>query len=69
MKTYTVIEYEMEDYDAFRDGLSNAEAASLLSSIERGWIPDYNFTGTESDFENYKLHAALYRAIEVLERN
>lgn len=66
MKTYTVTEYEMEDYKNFREGMTNEEAVELLNRIERGWIPDYNFDGTESDYENYQLHQAIYKGIEAL---
>ncbi len=66
MKTYTVTEYEMEDYKNFREGMTNEEAVELLNRIERGWIPDYNFDGTEGDYENYQLHQAIYKGIEAL---
>lgn len=68
MKTYTVTEYDMEDYNKARDDMTDEEAVNLLKRIERGWIPDYNFDGTESDFDNYKLHMALYKAIDVLSK-
>ena len=55
MKTYTVTEYDMEDYNKARDDMTDEETVNLLKRIERGWIPDYNFDGTESDFDNYKL--------------
>lgn len=66
MKTYTVTEYDQEDYDSARDNMSNDEAAVIIEGIARGWIPDYDFDGTERDFENYKLHVALNKAIEKL---
>lgn len=68
MKTYTVTEYEREDYDRVREEMTNQEAIQLLDRIERGWIPDYDFSGGENDFDNYKLHVALYKAMEVLEK-
>ena len=49
--------------------MTNDEAICLLERIDRGWIPDYNFTGTEDDFENYKLHQALYKAMNALKGN
>ena len=67
MKIYTVksstmvIEYEMDDYDAARDNMSDSKAIDLLKRIDRGYIPDYNFTGKEDDFEYYKLHMAIQR--------
>lgn len=66
MRTYTVTEYEMEDYKNFREGMTNEKAVELLNRIERGWIPDYNFDGTEGDYENYQLHQAIYKGIEAL---
>ena len=69
MRTYTITEYDREDYDAVRENMTNDEAICLLERIDRGWIPDYNFTGTEDDFENYKLHQALYKAMNALKGN
>ena len=66
MKTYTVTEYDQEDYDSARENMSNDEAVEILERIARGWIPAYDFDGTERDFENYKLHVALAKAIEML---
>lgn len=68
MKTYMVIEYEMDDYDAARDNMSDSEAIDLLKRIDRGYIPDYNFTGEEDDFENFKLHVAIQRGISAIEK-
>ena len=69
MRTYTVTEYDREDYDTVREDMTNDEAIRLLEHIDRGWIPDYNFTGTEDDFQNYKLHRALYKAMDALKGN
>lgn len=66
MREYTVREYEMEDYEMAKESMTNEEAINLLEYINRGWIPDYNFTGKEDDFENYKLHMAMLKAIEAL---
>ena len=66
MRTYTVTEYEQEDYSQAEENMSDHEAALLLEKIDRGWIPGYDFTGTQQDFENYKLHVALNKAIKVL---
>lgn len=57
----------MQDYDNFRDTLTDREAITLLEQISRSWLPDYNFTGTENDFEKYCLHKAIDRAIDALE--
>ena len=66
MRTYTVTEYEKEDYDNLRENITSDEVLELLDRIERGWIPDYNFDNTESDFDNYKLHLALYKAMDAI---
>ena len=66
MKTYTVTEYEMIDYTAFRDGLTVDEVISGLSAIERWYLPDYNFTMTESYFEAYQNHMIMRKAIEII---
>lgn len=68
MRTYTVTEYDNEDYENYRNNLTIQDTINTLEHISRGWIGDYNFTGTEDDFERYKLHAALYNAIEILEK-
>lgn len=66
MRTYTVTEYEKKDYDEVRNKMTNEEAVNLIKRIERGWIPDYGFNGTEDDFDSYKLHVALYKAMDAL---
>ena len=66
MRTYTVTEYEQEDYQNFKDNLTDEKAIEILGRISRGWLPDYNFSGDESDFENYCLHQGIYRAQDAL---
>lgn len=68
MRTYTVTEYDKEDYENYRNNITIQDTINTLEHISRGWIGDYGFTGTEDDFERYKLHAALYNAIEILEK-
>lgn len=63
MKKYTVTEYDMSDYEEVKERMTNQDVVLLLERIERGWIPDYNFSGDEQDFDNYKLHVALNKAI------
>lgn len=67
MKQYTVTEYELKDYDDFKENLTDEHAIALLERIDRGYLPDYNFSGKESDFDYYCLHQAIYRAIGALE--
>ena len=68
MKTYTITEYEMKDYDNFENNLTKKEIIDGLKSIARGQLPDYNYTGTEEDFNDFKNHAIINKAIELLER-
>ncbi len=68
MRTYTITEYEMSDYDEYHDNLTIDEIISNLEFIKRGYIGDYNCTGEEADFELYKLHASIYKAIELLSK-
>lgn len=67
MRQYTVTEYEQEDYEDFKRNLTSEQAIALLERISRGYLPDYNFTGTEDDFDDYCLHQAIYKAIGALE--
>ena len=67
MRTYTVTEYDKEDYDAVRENMTDEEVLSALKSIERGWLPDWNYSGAEDDFEYYKLHLALYKAMDIIQ--
>lgn len=68
MRTYTATEYAREDYENYRNNITIEETIHLLEHISDDWIYDYSFTGTEDDFERYKLHAALYNAIEILQK-
>ena len=67
MRQYIVTEYEQEDYDDFKRNLTSKKAIEFLERISRGYLPDYNFPGTENDFDNYCLHKAIDKAIEALE--
>ena len=66
MREYTVREYDKDDYDIGRDSMTDADAIARLESINRGWLPDYNYTGDESDYEAYLNHVAMWKAIDVL---
>lgn len=68
MRTYTVTEYDMEDYDNYRNNLTTQDVINTLKRINRGYIGDYNYSGTEDDFDRFTLHEALYKAIEILEK-
>ncbi len=66
MRTYTVNEYDQEDYSRVKEEMTDHEAARILEKIERGFLPGYDFTGEPRDFENYRLHVAVCKAIKAL---
>lgn len=69
MREYIVREYDNEDYDNQEEtveNMSRKELADSVRKIARGWLPDYNFTGDESDFDNHKLHMIMNRVAEIL---
>ena len=66
MRTYTVTEYDKQDYDDYENNITLTEIINNLKHIKNGYIDDYNFTGREGDFENFKLHTSLYKAIKIL---
>lgn len=68
MRSYTVKEYDMDDYEIARNNMSDSEAVDLLNRIDRGYIPDYNYTGKEDDFDYFKLHMAIQRGIAAIEK-
>lgn len=61
-----VLEREYEDYKKWNEKLTDEEAAQILIRIKRGYLPNYDYTGTEDDFEKFKLHMAMSRAINFL---
>lgn len=69
MKEYIVREYEMEDYDEYKHSLTAEEVLNQLETIERGWLPDYNYGKSEDDFERFKLHQAIFKAIDVIKKH
>lgn len=66
MKKYIVKEYEMEDYEKVSKEMTNEDVVNLLEYIKRGHLPDYGYSGSESDMENYKLHVAMSKAIQAM---
>lgn len=66
MRTYTVTEYNQQDYDDYENNVILIEIIDNLKYIKRGYIPDYNLTGEEDDFERFKLHVSIYKAIKIL---
>ena len=66
MRTYTVTEYDQQDYEDYENNVTLTEIIDNLKYIKRGYIADYNLTGEEDDFERFKLHVSLYKAIKIL---
>lgn len=66
MIEYTIRKYDMTDYENARDNMTLNDIVNHLAYIEKGYLADYNFTGDEDDFERYKLHIAINKAIEII---
>lgn len=67
MRTYTVTEYEEEDYERARN-MEISDVIERLGWIKRGYLPDYscNHDGTEDDYERFANQMTMNRAIELL---
>lgn len=66
MIEHIIREYEFDDYIAVKDSLTKEELCNLLAYIKHRYLSDYKFSGTEEDFENYKLQMAMYKAIDYI---
>lgn len=66
MRTYTVTEYDKQDYDDFKNNITIDQIIAILDDIDDGWIGDYCYTGEERDFQLFQLHMALREAIKLL---
>ncbi len=66
MTNFKVGEYEKNDYERAESGMSIDEVIQCLYKIERIWLPDYNLDGSKEDFDIYKIHIAIYKAIREL---
>ncbi len=70
MRTYTVCEYEQQDFDEIRDNMSAEEAIAILDSLPRGYfpynLPDWDRGATSYDFEHYRICCALDFAINAI---
>lgn len=67
MRTYTITEYEEEDYE-YAENMGIHDVIERLRQIKRGWLPDYSYDhdGTEDDYERFANQMAMSRAIELL---
>lgn len=68
MRTYTVTEYEKSDYDEYEENITIEQIINSLEYVKRGYIGDYNYTGEEDDFELFKIHMAMSKAMELLRK-
>lgn len=66
MRTYVVKKYEISDYDEYEENITIEQIINSLEYAKRGYIGDYNYTGEEDDFELFKIHMAIRKAIELL---
>ena len=66
MREYVVREYDEEDYHKAATTMTNDEVIDLLYQIDMGRLPPFNFSGREDDYESYRLHVAMQKAINKL---
>ena len=59
-------DYERQEYEV--STMESEKLARLLEYIARGYIGDYNFIGTDEDFENHLLQMVMRRAIEIVKK-
>lgn len=75
MKETTIITYNKDDIDELQF-MSDDEIINVLNHIGRGWLPqDYVYSPedckeySESQYDTTRLHVAIDKAIEIIERN
>lgn len=66
MREYTVREYDEEDYRKVVTEMTDDKIVDLLDLIDRVYLPDFNYSGSENDYESYRLHVAMHMAINKL---
>lgn len=69
MIEYTVREYDKQDYEIQEqeiNEMSKDELSREIIDIARGWLPDYNYTGEENDFENHRRQMIVDRVAKIL---
>ena len=69
MRTYTVTEYELEDFDAVRENMNLDKAIEILENLDEGWfaytMPSWG-KAHRQDLENYERCCAIRFVIEKL---
>lgn len=71
MITYTVTQYEQEDFDCVKRNMTTEEAISILESLPRGFFPYTKPSWGKADgvdFDNYTICCAIDMAIEQLRK-
>ena len=66
MVSYTVTEYEQEDFENVKKNMTAEEAISILDALPRGYFPYTSPSwgrADERDFDNYKICCAIDFAI------
>jgi len=70
MKTYTVTEYEQEDFEKVKAEMTAEKAVEILEGLPRGWfpysLPAWNNNVGDYDYQNYEICCAIEKAIEAL---
>lgn len=66
MRQYTYTVYDIEDYDNYRDNVTIDDIINRLNNIDRGWLPDYDYSGNEDDYDMYCNHVAIDKAVDIL---
>lgn len=70
MKTYTVTEYEQEDFDKVKESMTAEKAIEILEGLPRGYfpynLPEWGKNVDNWDYDNYEICCAIDKAIEAL---
>lgn len=68
MRTYTVTEYEQEDFDAIEENMTADKAIEVLGGLPRGWfpyrLPRWGDKISRCDLDNFEICCAIQFAIE-----
>lgn len=70
MITYTVTEYEDEDFDAVRENMTIDKAIKILEGLPDGWftyrMPSWGDKVCSVDLDNYEICCAIWAVIALL---
>lgn len=68
MRTYTVTEYDMEDYENYRNNLTTQDVINTLKRINRGYIGDYNYSGQKMTLIGSRCTKPCIRLLKYLRK-